>query len=700
MNIRNVTLQGDSVDKKREQIRDYFLQVYETYEKLFGMLKSDEVFYKKANPLRHPLIFYFGHTATFFINKLILAKLIKKRINPTFESIFAIGVDEMSWDDLDESNYSWPKVDEVREYRDRVKKVVLELIDTLPLTLPIEWDSPFWAILMGIEHENIHIETSSVLIRELSMEDVVFHYDFDICKESKKAPKNELLKVEGGVVKFGKDIKDSEYYGWDNEYGYKEEYVDEFEASKYLVSNEEFLEFVKAGGYEKEEFWSQEGRKWLEFKKPKHPTFWVKDKDGYRYRTIAKIIDMPWDWPVDVNYLEAEAFCSYLSKKLNQPIRLPSEAEYYRLYEYANVPDISQWADKAPANINLEHFASTCSVDRFGFGGFYDVIGNVWQWCATPIDGYEGFRVHPLYDDFSTPTFDGKHNLIKGGSFISCGNEMLKSARYAFRRHFFQHAGFRYIKSKKKIEVKVERYEDDLELTKFIHLCYADEQFGVKNYSKELSKFIKSITKDAKKEKALELGTLSGRVGFELAKEYKLVQALDFTARLIQFAVNFKNSGKLKYILKDEGELTLFNEIYLRDFGFDKIKDRVEFWQGDIANLKPNFKEYDLIVVNDTITRSYNPKKFFSEVGKRMCQNGILVVASSYDWDESVTPKEYQIGGIKKDGENLHTKEALRLLLDDEFEMLDKKRDILCVIREDSRNYKVKNIEVLTWQKR
>ena len=67
----------------------------------------------------------------------------------------------------------------------------------------------------------------------------------------------------------------------------------------------------------------------------------------------------------------------------------------------------------------------------------------MWQWTETPIDEFDGFRVHPVYDDFSVPTFDTRHNIIKGGSWISCGNEATFHARYAFRRHFFQHAGFR-----------------------------------------------------------------------------------------------------------------------------------------------------------------------------------------------------------------------------------------------------------------
>jgi hypothetical protein len=34
--------------------------------------------------------------------------------------------------------------------------VVDETIRTMPLTMPIDWDHPFWVILMGIEHERIH----------------------------------------------------------------------------------------------------------------------------------------------------------------------------------------------------------------------------------------------------------------------------------------------------------------------------------------------------------------------------------------------------------------------------------------------------------------------------------------------------------------------------------------------------------------
>ena len=137
------TLSGLDAETKRQEIKRYFQHCYRRYESLFDLIVDEKYYYQKADPLRHPIIFYFGHTATFFINKLKLAKVIDDRIDPGLESIFAVGVDEMSWDDLNEKHYSWPTLAETKTYRDKVYTVVNELIDTLPLELPITEKSPW-----------------------------------------------------------------------------------------------------------------------------------------------------------------------------------------------------------------------------------------------------------------------------------------------------------------------------------------------------------------------------------------------------------------------------------------------------------------------------------------------------------------------------------------------------------------------------
>src|SRR5215217_2139232 len=245
---RTPDLANGDVAAKREEIRRYLHATLDRYEQLFETLQGEEAYFKKPISLRHPLIFYLGHTSTFFTNKLILAGLIKERINPRMESMFAVGVDEMSWDDLNNAHYDWPSVDEVRAYRTTVRSILDKLISDTPLTLPISWDSPWWTILMAIEHERIHLETSSVLIRQHAIEYVRPHSAWEPYEKSGQAPENQLIDVPEGVVQLGK-LKTDPVYGWDNEYGKHLAEVAAFQAAKYLVSNGEFLAFVKAGGY-------------------------------------------------------------------------------------------------------------------------------------------------------------------------------------------------------------------------------------------------------------------------------------------------------------------------------------------------------------------------------------------------------------------------------------------------------------------
>ena len=256
-------------EQKRQEIHDYFCQTFDQYDHLFEALQGEDAWFKKAISLRHPLIFYYGHTAAFYINKLIAAQLIKKRIDSDIEAMVAIGVDEMSWDDLDENNYNWPSVEAMKEYRQKVRKKIVKFIRKMPLDIPIDWESPAWLILMGIEHERIHLETSSVLMRQLPLDSVSPHPDWPVYSGAGDAPQNSLVKISGKKVQLGKEYNNS-LYGWDNEYGRYEVKVDNFKASQYLVSNGEYLEFMNAGGYDTERWWTDEG--WPGLPLPKYDT--------------------------------------------------------------------------------------------------------------------------------------------------------------------------------------------------------------------------------------------------------------------------------------------------------------------------------------------------------------------------------------------------------------------------------------------
>jgi len=690
-NLRNIILKGDS-DTLRDNVLQNFRHTYELYELLFETLLNDNTYFERPEPLRHPIIFYFGHTATFFINKLIVAKIIDNRVNPAFESMFAIGVDEMDWDDLDEKHYSWPSINEVREYRKEVKKIVEQCILTLDIHENIGWNDPFWTIIMAIEHEKIHLETSSVLIRQLNIKHVKPHKRFTICQDDVTPPINSLKEVQGDDVFLGID-KEHHKYGWDNEFGNHKNYIATFKASKYLVSNAEFMEFVNDGGYENDSYWSEDGKKWKNFAKVKHPPFWVKDGSSFKFRTMTQIIDMPQSWPCEVNWLEANAFCKYKSEKESKNLRLLTEDEWTRLRDFCDIDH-----ENTAANINLEHYASSMPVNYFEHNGFYDVIGNVWQWSQTPIYPFDGFEVHPTYDDFSTPTFDNRHNLVKGGSWISTGNETSKNSRYAFRQHFYQHAGFRYAESPNEIKSEFDLYKTDSLISQYCEFHYGQSYYNVENFPAKMARIASSLAKN--RGRALDIGCAVGRSTFELAHDFDSVTGIDFSARFIRQAIELQKKGKLKYVLPTEGELVSYNQTSLDELGLKGLEKKVEFWQGDAHNLKSHFNNYDLVLALNLIDRLYNPRKFLEDLQTRMNSGAILLISSPYTWLEEYTQKENWLGGFKLNGESIKSSNTIKDILSEHFILIKEPFKVDFVIRETANKYQHTLSEAIIFQRK
>ena len=694
-----VLTHGD-VDEKRQEIKRYFNDTYDIYEQLFECMKSDQGYYERPEPLRHPLIFYYGHTATFFVNKLVVSKLYDSRVDKDVESMMAIGVDEMSWDDLDNTDYQWPGVAEVKAFRGKVRDLVNHLIDTMPLSFPIDWQSPFWIIMMGIEHERIHLETSSVLIRQLDLEFVKPLPEWKLCESRGAAPENSLLDVAGGNIKLGRSHP-SETYGWDNEYGSFNTAVEDFKASQFLVSNEEFLPFIQDGGYDCDQWWTEEGVEWKRFKKVKHPVFWVADdnaESGYRYRALYEEIDMPMNWPVEVNYLEAKAFCNWLSNKTCKKIRLPTEAEWYGLRHQCIDQDHLEW-EQAPGNINLEYYASSTPVDAFMQKGFGDVVGNVWQWTETAIDGFDGFKVHPTYDDFSVPTFDGRHNLIKGGSWVSTGNESIADSRYAFRRHFYQHAGFRYIESESEVKQEFNIYETDDLISQYLEFHYGASYFDVPNFPKACIDHVVSVLDTQKTERALDIGCAVGRSSYELARTFDHVDAVDFSTRFIRNALQLREHGKVRYMIPIEGEITDLKEFNLADLELGDRAHNIDFTQGDASNLRDKYTDYDLVFAGNLIDRLYDPAAFLINIQSRLRAGGLLVLTSPYTWLEEYTDKSKWLGGIKDNGENVMTYDGIKRILSSSFDEVCEPIDVPFVIRETARKHQHTIAQMTVWKK-
>jgi putative 4-mercaptohistidine N1-methyltranferase len=415
---------------------------------------------------------------------------------------------------------------------------------------------------------------------------------------------------------------------------------------------------------------------------------------------------LPLNWPVEVNYLEAKAFCNWKNcqstENEKQFFRLPTEAEWLCLRDKV-AGDLNSWKT-APANINSEHYASSCPIDKFEHEGLYDIVGNVWQWTESPIDGFQGFDVHPLYDDFSTPTFDNKHNLIKGGSWISTGNEAQKHSRYAFRRHFFQHAGFRYVKSNTQDlpNLEANHFESDVDICQQLHCQYGFAKsaipVAVKNYSQQITNTLNSAIEkyNIAANKCLDLGCSVGRSSFILAQSFAHVDGVDFSARYIRHGVNLQQGKAVRYLLENEGDIVDFHEVNLLDVDLPCSKN-IHFSQGDACNLKAVFNGYDVILAQHILEQSYDPRLFLQSIHHRINQKGLLIVVSSYDFNVEQTAKENWLGGIKVNGENVTGFDGLSLLLAPNFTLLEQ-HQLTRPIKINRRNFNLSFPQLTVWQ--
>ncbi|NET55818.1 MAG: 5-histidylcysteine sulfoxide synthase [Symploca sp. SIO2E6] len=430
------SIQPPQLDKcDHDTLSNYFENSWELEEILMKSLIGEDTFYINPDPLRNRLIFYLGHSAVFYINKLIRVGLLEQRINPEYEILFEIGVDPTTPEELEQAmqDVQWPKVEDVWQYRDKAKAEVAKVIDNTPLNLPIGQNHPLWALMMSMEHNRIHFETSSMLIRQLPVDRVKCPEFWQYAATHGQVPSNEMIQVAGGVAELGKP-ENAPTYGWDSEYGSRKVEVKPFLASKYLITNGEFLKFVEANGYNNREFWDEESWDWKTEYNIKHPKFWIPSNGSYKYRAMFDEIDLPLDWPVEVNHDEAMAYCRWQGKG----IRLMSEAEW----------KVAAANGEENQDFNLHvKFGSPSPVGSLETAQnpseLCDIRGNVWEWLSDDFQPLPGFKPHHLYQDYSAPFFDTQHKIMLGGAWASTGTYASVSCRNWFRRNFHQHAGFR-----------------------------------------------------------------------------------------------------------------------------------------------------------------------------------------------------------------------------------------------------------------
>lgn len=732
----------DLARSTRREVLDYFDNGWTLTELLFSALQGEVAFRRPPyHRLRHPLIFYYAHPAALYVNKLRLAGLVDRAIDEELETLFQTGVDEVSWDDLSQTETDWPEVRRVTDYRREAYRAVRGVLESYPELEdrhpPITMRSPLWAAFMGMEHERVHLELSSALVRETPLPLVRRPDAWPPTHPSAVAPSaveprpgsdfpvNDLLAVVGAPMVLGKP-NEWPSYGWDNEYGERHVRTRPFRATTFLVSNGEFREFVAAGGYQEQRYWTDEGWRWRSFRNAKWPTFWVADgpagRHRYKLRTMFEMVGMPWAWPALVNFHEAQAFCAWRRERDGGglPYRVITEAEHHRLRD-AVAPTTSGHAADAAFNAHL-----ACGSERPVDGspptssGFHDVFGNAWEWCEDHFHPFSGFKGHPYYDDFSTPCFDGKHQIVLGGSWVSTGDEASVWARFHFRPHFFQHCGFRVARSddndpacdavrvgQSSGPTNVYESRDLLDQYMMLHYGSADDSmpfaFGPRDavgFPERCARLLQELcaAHDVVPRRALDLGCAVGGASFELARRFEEVLGLDLSASFVRAALALKRDGTATYWRRDEADLGAEIQVSIDP---SIRRERVRFRQADACALPPELVGFDAVLLANLLCRVPSPRGCLERMsGPRgiVRPGGLLLVTSPYTWMESFTPREVWLGGYTRDGRPHRSIDGLRAVLGAEFELVDE-REMPLLIREHGRKYQYIVAHATAWRR-
>ncbi len=441
---RNVALPNELLFDLIERISDARRQS----DALFSLVRAGSL-YERPIPERHRIIFYIGHLEAFDWNLLNNAVFGLKSPHPEFDRLFAFGIDPVGGGLPTDLPSDWPSLDAVRGYVSSVRGALDKNLAQIGSEPSQTRDGfPLNTLLnVAVEHRLMHAETLAYMLHQLPLDLKIAQLDAPLLAGPPVAC--QVVVVPAGRIALGLD-RNSETFGWDNEFEGHTVEVPAFEIDQYEVTNRQYLEFMAAGGYETRAFWNDNDWDWKTARGISHPLFWKKNGDEWLCRTMFNERPLPLDWPVYVSHAEASAYARWAGKSL------PTEAEWLRA-AYGSVDGSRKaypWGVQEPqasfGNFDFHRWDPT-PVNAFpkaaSASGVRDMLGNGWEWTSTVFGPFPGFEPFPFYRGYSADFFDGKHFVMKGGSARTAACMLRPTFRNWFQAHYqYVYAGFRCVR--------------------------------------------------------------------------------------------------------------------------------------------------------------------------------------------------------------------------------------------------------------
>lgn len=418
-------------------------ELWKSWESVTQTVLTRNMLFERPIALRHFFIFYIGHIPAFL--DIQLSRALKEPYTEPAEyaDIFERGIDP----DMDDPSVcnphsevpvnqeDWPKVEQIVEYSNRVHSRLQEFIQDCATGKRHMTKRMARIIWMTFEHEAMHLETLLYMLvqspnisppRGFAAPKWVNKQNSTPAAFTPLSPAN-MIHVDSGTVTLGHDdleaddnqqeLSSGTVFGWDNEHPKREVTVGNFTIQSRPVTNGEYLKYLQDND-----------------RLDRFPESWIRESENtFTVKTVFGPCPLPLasDWPVCLSGEDASTYAQV------KGMRLPTESELIHFREQfktksAKVPNVgfSNWHPTSVDNEKLH------------------LLGDVWEWTSTVWEEHDGFVNSQVYPGYSADFFDGKHNVILGGSWAT---HPIMAERKSFRNWYqraypYVFAGFRCAK--------------------------------------------------------------------------------------------------------------------------------------------------------------------------------------------------------------------------------------------------------------
>lgn len=404
---------ADTSLSPREALAEHYAAVRRSSEALCQPLAPDD-YGLQAIPDVSPAKWHLAHTSWFFETFLLKPFLTGYRpYHPLYERLFNSYYEQVGapFPRSQRGLLSRPTTEDIYRYRAQVDEAMDTLLSS---TEEPRWPEVAARVGLGCHHEQQH--------QELLLTDIKYNFSINPLRPAYRSDLPETgsstpaaltwIEQPGGVQEIGHD---GNGFCFDNETPRHRLLLATCALGSRLITNNEFLEFIEAGGYQRPEYWLADGWRVAREKAWQAPLYWEKTDTRWQVFTLAGLRELMEHEPVcHVSFYEADAFARWAGK------RLPSEGEWEAV------------AQREAVAGNLRETGILHPAPVTGEARPAQLYGDVWEWTRSSYAPYPGYRPAAGALGEYNGKFMVNQLVLRGGSCVTPANHVRPSYRNFF----------------------------------------------------------------------------------------------------------------------------------------------------------------------------------------------------------------------------------------------------------------------------